>query len=84
MSEKGIERGRDTVETYVARHEYTPGRFPGFSNVATEDLESFCADLVADVMHFAASKGFSTTLMLDRAMLHYDEETLVLTEGSDG
>jgi len=88
MLDTKVARGEEIVLAYVAKHEYTPGHFPGFENIHPGDLESFMGDIVADILHYGASRGMDTDRIHHMGMLHFtDEQTEAeieaATEGSE-
>lgn len=61
----------DRVEDYLLN--YMTGR-DGDCNYTPEDERSYCSDMIADLLHLAASKGWNAEKILRMADTHFQAE----------
>lgn len=66
---KQVDRGRGAIKFYV--DEYDRGLEPDMTLL---DAQSAIGDLLADVFHYATSKGINPDHMVTLAKMHYDAE----------
>lgn len=61
------ERAEEYLDNYMAGRDgdYTP---------ASEEARSYCADLIADLLHLSASKGWGAESVLQLAEIHFQSE----------
>lgn len=65
----------DTDDMNESRSSWAAVAIVSFLKVCRTDMEDVLADLLCDLMHWSDRHGFNFEKELNRAKMHYEEET---------